>query len=116
MIRGQVQQGDILITPLDRSPFATAKRGRRVPPKGGRVILAEGSATGNAHALPAGDADLYELDPVDPAARIMVVHRDTTIVHGGSSIDHAPLPVIAGEHAVQRQESVQYGFRTAVED
>lgn len=49
------QQGDVLIKKVDCVP-----NGRILPRKNGRIILAEGEATGHCHSINVEDADLIQ--------------------------------------------------------
>lgn len=114
MIAGQVAQGDVLITPAPKG----TKRGALVPLTGSRVVIARGEISGHSHTLPAADVKLYELDPINPIRRLLVVERDTEMTHGAEQgdPDHAPVPVGAGEHLVILQEHIVGDSRQQVGD
>ena len=53
------QQGDVLLRRIEALPSGT----KAVQPQGGRYVVAEGEATGHAHALPVGAAcEMFERD------------------------------------------------------
>jgi hypothetical protein len=51
--RGLIRQGDVLLVPVDQSP----EYKRRL--RSGRLVLAEGEATGHAHVIDDERASLY---------------------------------------------------------
>jgi hypothetical protein len=55
MIRQPIRQGDVTLYPVDETP-----QGEQQPRDGrGRLVLAEGEATGHAHAITDRQATLY---------------------------------------------------------
>ena len=54
----QYRQGDVLLEQIDAMPQELPLR--EVPRHGGRVVLAEGEATGHFHAIAAPNAQLLE--------------------------------------------------------
>ena len=60
------QQGDVLLIREDNPEILkkVIEQGESINKKGDRVILAEGEATGHAHAMPASKACLYQLGAV----------------------------------------------------
>ena len=48
-VRGLLRQGDVLLVPVERLPEEVA-----VTASGARIVLAEGEATGHAHAVVVG--------------------------------------------------------------
>jgi hypothetical protein len=55
-IKGQYRQGDVLLEEVAKLP-ASAKR---VKPKNGKIVLAEGEVTGHAHTIDADTADWWK--------------------------------------------------------
>jgi hypothetical protein len=49
--QGQAFQGDILILPVPTKLAKTLSRSLKIPPREGRLILAEGEITGHHHAI-----------------------------------------------------------------
>ncbi len=93
------RQGDILLIPVGSIP-AEARKQRR---QRGRLILAEGEATGHAHAVVDRGADLYELiseaDVAEMRQRFLDVATEVALVHD----EHATIAVPPGRYEVRRQ-------------
>lgn len=51
------RQGDIYLKPIDKLPEGAVRQ----PRQGGRIVLAEGEATGHAHAIRARYATAYAI-------------------------------------------------------
>jgi hypothetical protein len=89
--RGMVRQGDVLLVPveLERDQGTVVARGR--------LVLAEGEATGHAHVVASPRAQLRSFG----ARRILVVsgRRRVQLVHE----EHDPVPVEPGVWEVVRQ-------------
>ena len=106
----QIRQGDVLLVRLDEAPAAfLAGTGRRLDPVGrehGRIVLAEGEATGHAHVIESEDVELLREDaqllaPDQPPALYLVVNGTAAV-----SLDHeehASLEVLPGVYRVVRQ-------------
>ena len=103
----QIRQGDVLLIRLEQTPeefLAEFARGLDwVPRERGRLVLAEGEATGHAHIIDTDDAELMRrdddlLDP-DAAAGLFL------LVHGTDSapLEHETLDVPPGAYRVVRQ-------------
>ena len=54
----QIRQGDVLLEEVDAVPAGAA----RIPAVNGRLVLAEGEATGHAHTVAEQYGELYEKD------------------------------------------------------
>jgi len=68
------QQGDVLLNPITKIPSAA----KALAPKAGRYILAEGEATGHAHAIEATpDVEVYEHN----GTMYLRVKSDTVLRH-----------------------------------
>lgn len=90
----QVRQGDVLLVRMDESEMS--EEYTEVEPDGrGRLILAEGEATGHAHAVPAIAAALY----VAQAAMLLRVREATRLEHE----EHAWIDLDPGLYRVVRQ-------------
>lgn len=85
----QVRQGDVLLVPVDPEAAGSA---RPLPRTGGRVVLAEGEATGHAHAIRGAGATLL----ADDEQRFLRVTAPVTLDHE----EHAPVPVGPGTYRV----------------
>ena len=84
----QVRQGDVLLVPVDEAPDGA----RPVARTGGRLILAEGEATGHAHAIGSHRATLLEAGE----DRYLRVGSPVTLDHE----EHAPITVAPGTYRV----------------
>ena len=94
------RQGDIAIIPIERKCRPAPKT--RVQPDCGRIVLAYGEVTGHAHALPAGDVELYETaNAVDRILRVR--SHVTTLTHE----EHAPIELPQGDYIVRRQREYE---------
>lgn len=67
----------------------------RLPRKNGKIILAEGEATGHAHAVASRDAAAFEIG----GRRYLVLKDAATVVHE----EHAPIDLERGYWRVIRQ-------------
>lgn len=87
--RGQLRQGDVLLVPADGGLPPEA---RVLPRSGGRVVLAEGEATGHAHAIRGAGTTLHAVGDT----RLLVVTAPVILDHE----EHAPLVVEPGTYEV----------------
>lgn len=94
-MRLPIRQGDILLVPVRVAPPA----GRTVPrhPQRG-LILAEGEATGHAHAVQEPDATLTETGTADAVECWLIASVPVTLSHE----EHAPVMVPTGTYRVVR--------------
>ena len=99
---GLLRQGDILLIPVDGLPTGAVPVARR-----GRLVLADGEATGHAHAVHERHARLFAAGPWTAAsrsARYLVVDREpATLVHE----EHDPIRVTPGAYRVLRQREYE---------
>jgi len=106
----QIRQGDVLLVRLEQTPEAFLKEsGRRVDHvqrEHGRLVLAEGEATGHAHVIESPDAELVREDeellgPGEAAELFLLVHgvEAVPLVHE----EHESLTVPPGVYRVVRQ-------------
>lgn len=86
------RQGDVLIRKVDDLPDGERKRVRA---KGGRVILAEGEATGHAHAVRAVGVILWAY----AAQRYLEVQKEAILQHE----EHEAIPLPPGNYEIVRQ-------------
>jgi hypothetical protein len=85
----QIRQGDVYLVKTRRKPI-----GERVKPKNGRLILAEGEATGHHHSVSATECDLFgEKKPM------LVVREPTFLEHQ----EHGAIEIEPGTYWVVRQ-------------
>ena len=84
------RQGDVLLVKMNgKKPIG----GKRMANKG-RVLLAEGEATGHSHTLPE-TSELYELD----GKRWVIVPETSELVHQ----EHEAIAIAPGTYWVVRQ-------------
>lgn len=87
------RQGDVLVVAVDTVPLSA----RPVARQGGRLVLAEGEATGHAHAIASPDAVLLSDEETD--RRFLRLAADAVLGHE----EHAPILLPAGSYEVRRQ-------------
>jgi hypothetical protein len=87
-----VRQGDVLLVAVDAIPEGAERQPRR-----GRLVLAEGEATGHAHAIEESDALEFRVGD----ERFVLVRSKAQLIHE----EHAPidLPVGAYRVVIQRE-------------
>lgn len=106
----QIRQGDVLLIRLEQTPEEFlrefGRRVDRVEREHGRLVLAEGEATGHAHVIESDDAELLREDeelvsPDEAAELFLLVHGvdPVPLVHD----EHASLTVPPGVYRVVRQ-------------
>jgi len=93
--RSQYRQGDVLLVPIKKVPVHASTVDR----VDGRLILAEGEATGHAHTIVEESAELVT---ADEAAELYL------LVHGTSAVElvhqeHDAIPIEPGAYKVVRQ-------------
>ena len=91
--RGLLRQGDVLLIPVDRVPNDVS-----VAQSASRLILAEGEATGHAHAVVADNAELVE-SPDGTLYLIVGGDCEAALVHE----EHDTIPLWPGTFEVRRQ-------------
>lgn len=87
----QIRQGDVYLKPCTILPDGMKK----IKPVNGRIILAEGEATGHAHTMYADSATLFGVEE----KMIVVVHEQTILEHQ----EHRAIEVAPGTYWVTRQ-------------
>lgn len=90
-------QGDVIVT-CCKMPVGLKK----VLPKNGRFILAEGESTGHAHAIDIRDAILWE-DPKNKDLYLQAL-KDVTITHE----EHAPSTIQPGTYKISIVREYDY--------
>lgn len=108
------RQGDVLVLQTDTPHMADWQE---VPRKGGRVVLQDGKATGNAHVIAAQGATFYhQRDPETRDGlvpdRLLVLAEPATLSHE----EHAPIDLPAGAFLVRIQREYSAGELRNVED
>lgn len=98
------RQGDVLIYKADEVPANM----KPVKPRNGRLILAEGEATGHHHSVDSNVAELYS----DGAKMVMVVSEPTTVDHQ----EHGAIEINPGTYWVIRQREYDAGAERKVRD
>ena len=110
----QARQGDVLIARVERLPANV----KRIPTRGGRIILVEGESTGHHHSVPSSGTKLLEptdyndaeflkimkaagfTDPATSGARfIEVTGENAELTHQ----EHDAIALPPGLYAVARQ-------------
>lgn len=86
-----IRQGDVLLMKCDKLPDGLKK----IRPVNGRLVLAEGEATGHAHTIEAKSATLFGVDE----SMVVVVNEPTTIQHQ----EHSAIEIAPGQYWVVRQ-------------
>jgi hypothetical protein len=87
----QIRQGDVLISKCNKIPDGMTP----VQPKAGRLILAEGEATGHHHSVDCMAAQLF----AKGNQMVMIVGEPTTIQHQ----EHGAIEIAPGQYWVTRQ-------------
>lgn len=99
------RQGDVLLIRRD-GPFEVADgRIEPVARTNGRLVLAEGEATGHAHAITATGAHLL----AHGSERLLAVDDSVELVHE----EHAPITIPAGFYEVIIQRQFDYSTQAA---
>ena len=86
------RQGDVLIRQIDALPEGERES---VKPIGGRFVLAEGGATGHAHAVKAIGVALTIIG----IQRFLEVQKETLVQHE----EHGEIPIPPGNYEITRQ-------------
>jgi hypothetical protein len=104
------RQGDVLLVPIPESrlPEAAVPVARDAR---GALVLALGEATGHAHAVRAGDADLLA-DSAELDRRFLRIVSDAVLTHE----EHDPIPLPPGLYQVVRQREYEPGESRMVDD
>ena len=88
------RQGDVLIVQLEEPPTATVSVPREAD---GRLVVAHGEATGHAHVVVGGDAELVSASEADDL--YLLVYGKAALVHE----EHNPIVIPPGNYQVARQ-------------
>ena len=96
MNKKQIQHGDVLLEKVAKLP----KECKRVEDRNGRLVIAEGEATGHSHTITADMATLYELK----GNLYVEITKPTTIEHQ----EHKALPIPEGIYQIGRVKEFDY--------
>lgn len=89
-----LRQGDILLVPVEKVPANLTE----VPREAGKIVLAEGEATGHLHAIDSEEATFLAADLAEIEGRFLVVESEVAITHP----EHSTVPVAPGAYRVVR--------------
>lgn len=95
--RVPLAQGDVLLIPIAAIPSGVEP----IAPRGGRLVLAEGEATGHHHAVIEREAELFA-----PGEASALADRYLRVGPAGAVLthdEHAPIAVPPGDWAVRPQ-------------
>ena len=87
----QVRQGDVLLERVEQVPAGAVRQA-----SGARIVLAEGEATGHAHAVESEGAAVFT---APDGRRYLVLTRAAQLEHE----EHAPIALEPGAYRVVRQ-------------
>jgi hypothetical protein len=95
MSNGSLRQGDIYLVPVKEVPEGLTE----VPRENGRIVLAEGEATGHLHAIDSPEA-LFLAEDIDAIeGRFLKVEAEVALEHP----EHGTITVAPGNYEVRRQ-------------
>lgn len=93
--RELLRQGDVLLVPIEEVPEGA----KPVPRVGGRLIAAEGEATGHAHAIVDESAELVTAEGAEELYLLVHGSKPVELVHE----EHGTVSVPPGSYEVRRQ-------------
>jgi hypothetical protein len=103
-------QGDILLVPVDKVPKGMTEIPRD---EQGRIVLAEGEATGHLHMIEAPEAVFLAKDVADLEKRFLEITEEVELTHP----EHDTVMLEPGAYEVRRQrEYTQAGGIELVAD
>ncbi len=91
------RQGDILLVPVEKVPRGL----KEVPREDGKIVLAEGEATGHLHAIDSEEAMFTATDLEDIAGRFLEVEAEAGVEL--THPEHDTIKVPPGKYEVRRQ-------------
>jgi hypothetical protein len=99
------RQGDILLVPVEKVPEGLKPLEREK----GRIVLAEGEATGHLHAIEAPEATLLADDVASVEGRYLVIEAEA-LTAGAAGVplvhpEHDTIVLEPGAYEVRRQKS-----------
>jgi hypothetical protein len=86
-----IRQGDVLLKKCSKMPGGMKK----IAPVNGRLVLAEGEATGHAHTIDANLGTLFGIDD----QMVVVIDHPAKIEHQ----EHSTIEIAPGQYWVVRQ-------------
>jgi hypothetical protein len=89
------RQGDILLVPVERLPDGLIE----VPREDGKIILAEGEATGHLHMIDSEKATFLAEDIAQIEDRFLAVEEEVALEHP----EHDTVTLAPGNYEVRRQ-------------
>jgi hypothetical protein len=89
------RQGDILLVPVKKLPDGLAE----VPREDGKIVLAEGEATGHLHMIEAPEAAFLAKDLADLEGRFLAIEEEVALTHP----EHDTVTLEPGNYEVRRQ-------------
>lgn len=103
------RQGDILLVPVEKIPDGL----NEIPRRQGRIILAEGEATGHLHMIEAPEATFLAQDIEEIEGRFIAVEQEVALTHP----EHRTIQIAPGFYEVVRQrEYTEVGGVSVVAD
>jgi hypothetical protein len=105
MEKQPMRQGDILLVPVEELPDGL----KEVPCEDGKIVLAEGEATGHLHAIESEEATFLAIDLDDIEGRFLAVEADVELTHP----EHDTIGLAPGNYEVRRQ--LEYGQAGGIE-
>jgi hypothetical protein len=98
------RQGDILLVPVEKLPDGL----KEVPREDGKIVLAEGEATGHLHMIEAPEATFFAKDLGSPEDRYLVVAEAEAITAEAAGValthpEHDTVTLEPGAYEVRRQ-------------
>jgi len=103
-MKAPLRQGDILLVPVEKVPDGLTE----VPREDGRIILAEGEATGHLHAIDAPEATFLAEDLASIEGRFLVIEAEAATADAASGValehpEHDTVVLEPGVYEVRRQ-------------
>jgi hypothetical protein len=103
------RQGDVLVMPVKSIPSSA----QEMAPKNGRLIVAEGEATGHHHSFPHRQgAVMFRDDGAGSGGMYVRVAAPVALEHQ----EHAALMLAPGAYRISIQRTYQSGMARRVED
>ena len=103
------RQGDILLVPVKKLPGGL----KEVPRENGKIVLAEGEATGHLHAIDSEEALFLASDLESISNRFLAIEEEVELTHP----EHDTITLEPGTYEVRRQrEYTEAGGISVVAD
>jgi hypothetical protein len=96
----QIQHGDILLKRIAVLPWRITP----LPRRDGKIIVAEGEATGHNHVIESDKATLWVMEQDGETQLYLEVTEPVTITHD----EHKPLPIPEGIYEIGRVKEYDY--------